>query len=226
MNPLSLIFPTDRSIGTVTVGPFDRPEEWFELCEARGNVIVPSGKEVRLFIDARVDFDPNLLSNFDPQSLAILEWVSSSRITDEAISHIQHLSGLKGLAVWETSLGDDGLAHIRHLHNLQWLDIGDTKITDNGLAELSELPLLYDLSLLNDCITDEGLRKLTTLVRLRGLDLMHTRVTDAGIEVLGNMNHLASLRIFETGITEAGYVRLRTALPNCQINFHDPHFAR
>ena len=56
--------------------------------------------------------------------------------------HIQHLRGLCGLALWETSIGDEALWYLRHLSNLRWVDIGDTNVTDSGLAYLCELDSL------------------------------------------------------------------------------------
>ena len=110
MKPSVLRFPLEYSIGMLSVRSVgdlgDR--EWVDLAEARGEITVPDGLELRLVIDGRFDFDPNHMLSFGPETFAVLEWVSSSNITDSSIRHIRHLTGLKGLALWESHIGDDG----------------------------------------------------------------------------------------------------------------------
>ena len=190
--------------------------EWVEMSEARGEVTIPDGLELGLWIDTRLDFDPRLLLTFEPKSLDVLEWVSTSKITDSSIRYIRHLAGLKGLALWESHIGDEGLVYIQELRNLEWLDIGDTRVSDNGLLNLRPLEFLRSLVLLNDRITDEGLVHLQCLTNLRSLDLMNTLITDRSVEVLSAMS-LKDLRISNTLLTKDGYDRLRSALPDCRI---------
>ena len=220
-----LRFPKDRSIGRLSTRKSGSREECTEYAQGRGEIAVPWGLEVLLSIDPCVDFDPALFSKFEPQAFAVFEWVSTSRVSDAAIKHLQHLIGLKGLALWETNIGDEALRSIKWLYNLEWLDIGDTKITDDGLECLSELSSLDYLTLLNDQITDKGLVHLQKLPKLRGLDLMETLVSDDGVDALSRLSSLRSLRIVETHFTEEGYTALKTAMPNCQIRFHHPHHA-
>jgi hypothetical protein len=223
MKELILQFPPERSIGTLSMRKFNSRDEWVELSQARGTVVSPAEIEIKLFIDPLADFDPALFSHFEPEALTVFGWVSTSRVTNGAIKYLQHLRGLRGLSLWETSIGDEALSSIRWLYNLHWLDIGDTKVTDDGLEYLSELSSLDGLTLLNDEITDRGLVHLQRLKKLSRLDLMNTLVTDDSVEALSRLASLKSLRIYETGMTEKGYRELKTALPKCRIRFHHPH---
>lgn len=218
-------FPSDFSVGTLTFRDAGSRGDWTDSARAIGDVVVPSGKDVCLSTSPTLDFDPKILSALAPDALSVFEWVSTSKVSDAAIVHIQHLTRLRGLAFWETSIGNDSLWYIRHLSNLEWLDIGDTRITDDGLAYLSELSSLNYLTLLNDRITDAGLFHLQKLTEIGGIDLMGTSVTDDGVDVLSKLTSLKNLRIFETRISERGYRKLKSVLPNCRIRFYNPHCA-
>jgi hypothetical protein len=222
MNESVLRFPQDRSIGKLSIRKSKSQREWTEHAPARGEIAIPRGVEVLLAIDPCVEFDPALFSDFEPEALAVFEWVSTSRVFDAAIKHLRQLTGLKGLALWETDIGDEALRSIGHLYNLEWLDIGDTEITDQGLAWIRELCSLDYLTLLNDRVTDDCLVHLQRLPKLRGLDLMNTLVDDDGVAALSSLYRLRSLRIVGTQITEKGFKELKRALPHCQIRYHHP----
>jgi Leucine Rich Repeat (LRR) protein len=219
----TIAFPVDYAIGIISVRQAGSTENWSVLSEAIGDVVVPAGKEVRLEVFSRARFDPAIFSNLDAPALDVIEWVSTSNVTDASIEHFRHLTGLRGLALWETSIGNESLRHVGHLSNLRWLDVGDTRITDEGLPFLSELSLLGTLTLMNDRITDKGLVYLKSLGGLGRLDLMNTLITDDGIETLRQMHQLTNLRIVNTLITETGFLRLKNTLTRCRIRYHHSH---
>ena len=220
-----ITFRGDFSIGTLSLRASGSTEKWTDFGEAIGNVVIPLGQEVRLEVFPTVLLEKQTLSGLEPDALSEFQWVSTSKVTDAAIANLRHLTGLKGLALWETNIGDEALQHVRHLCNLSWLDIGDTKITDAGLGYLRELSCLNDLALLNDRISNYGLIHLQNLLKLEGLDLMNTPLTDEGAGMLCNMSRLKNLRIFNTCITEEGYQKLKAALPRCRIKYYHPQNA-
>jgi hypothetical protein len=216
-------FPPGISIGRLKVRVLGGKENWSDFAEAVGGIAIPPGKEVRLEISPTGDFDATILSGLDPMALTEFQWVSTSLVSDSAIAHIQHLVGLKGLALWETNIGNEALKYVGKLINLRWLDIGDTRVTDAGLRYLRHLSSLNYLTLLNDRISDAGLFHLQNLMSLEGLDLMKTSLSDKGVDVLCKMHQLRNLRIVNAGITEGGYRRLKSKLTGCQIRYHHPH---
>src|SRR5438309_1094763 len=143
MEPRIISLPQDCSIGLLSARTDGSDDEWADFAQAIGNVAVPPDTELRLVMSPTVSFDPRLLANLESDALSVFEWVSTSRVNDAAIAHIQHLTSLKGLALWETSITNESLEYIGRLHNLQWLDIGDTRITDEGLRYLLELGSLH-----------------------------------------------------------------------------------
>jgi hypothetical protein len=209
-----------ESIGKLYVRKVSTGGDWSFFAEALGHIAIPQEMAVRLVVSATIDFDPNVLSTLDPDSLDVFEWVSTSNVTDTALLHIRHLTGLRGLALWETSLSNLGLSHLQNLCSLEWLDIGTTSIDDDGLRFLMKLDRLDYLTLLDDRITDAGVKDLCQLESLSGLDLMNTFVTDKAVEYLRRVHRLRHLRIVNTLITEKGYITLRTLLPHCDIRYH------
>jgi hypothetical protein len=54
---------------------------------------------------------------------------------------------------------------------------------------------------------------------MQRLRLNDTRVSDSGVDALTDLSALKRLSIINTGITQAGYKRLRSQLPNCEIEW-------
>jgi Leucine-rich repeat (LRR) protein len=67
-------------------------------------------------------------------------------------------------------------------------------------------------------VTDAGLVHLEGLNQLEAVNLNNTKVTDVGIEHLHGLTKLRFLWISGTQVTNAGREKLRSALPNCNIN--------
>lgn len=220
-----LRFPSTYSIGIVAVRAAGTTSGWSDFAEAQGLVRVSADYECALRIYYRINIDPSIFSALKPDDIAVFSWVSTSFATEEAVTHLHHLTGLHGLELWETDIGDVTLEHLRGLTNLRWLDIGSTKITDDGLRHVREFASLQSLSLLNDAVGDEGLRHLTSLDRLEHLDLMSTQVTDASLADIKKLLGLKSLRLCQTRISHAGYLELKRELPGCEIRYNDPHNA-
>ncbi|HEV2912895.1 MAG TPA: hypothetical protein VGX92_06230 [Pyrinomonadaceae bacterium] len=202
----------------------ENPGEWNEYAEARGELVVPSERDVWLSVsyEAMPNLTPlSALAAFDLQVLSI---TCTRSFNDAQLRHIENLTGLVGLALWETETGDAAFTRLSGLSNLRWLDIGDTQITDEGLAFIHGITGLEELTLLNTNISNAGLRHLEELKKLKRLDLMGTKVDDAGFRILEGLNSLEFLRIIDTGISYPVFAKLKRALPNCQIKYHE--FAR
>lgn len=208
-------FPIDRSLGKLYLSGGE-PGDWVEFAEARGEIIAPCNRDLQLEFNRKQPIDLSPLAYLKPDDIQVLE-VSSTHVEDHQIKYLQHLSGLRGLALWETDIGDVALSYLGKLVALRWMDIGDTKITDNGLAYLSSLSTLKELSLLNNQIGNEGLVHLSRLHRLERLDLMGTKVDDAGAKILAKLKSLRSLRICDSNISDIAYHEISEALPECVI---------
>jgi len=213
-----VLFPTERSLGELTMSKHGESFHSVSLGKARGQIIAPLDKDLTLTID-RGATDFNLLSELAVDAVDIIDF-NNTKVSDSDLRHIRHLTRLKGLALWETDLGDEALKHIANFVQLRWLDLGDTRISNAGLGMLKGLTSLEDLSLLNTEIGDLGIEQLESLPCLKRLDLMNTRVSDASVPTLKRFTSLKYLRIYESRISESGYVEIAKALPDCQIWFY------
>jgi Leucine-rich repeat (LRR) protein len=208
----------------ISLRDVENPREWKEYAEARGCLNVPSDRDVWLSVSYEAMSDLTPLSALAPADLQVLSITCTQGFKDAQLRHIENLTGLAGLALWETETGDAAFSRLSGLSNLRWLDIGDTQITDEGLAFIQGMSDLEELTLLNMHISNAGLRHLEGLRKLKRLDLMGTKVDDAGVEILGGLVGLESLRIIDTGISYPAFAKLKRALPKCQIVYHE--FAR
>ena len=213
-----ILFPTERSLGKLTLQEPGNNYSRIMLGEAMGQIVAPLDKEITLTIDhSMMDF--SALSKLAEDAVDILNF-NNTKVTDSDLRHIHHMAQLKGLALWETDLGDGALKHITHFRKLRWLDLGDTRISNNGLAALKGLISLEDLTLLNTEIGDLGIEHLESLPWLKRLDLMSSMVSDACIRRLKRFSSLRYLRIYQTRISENGYLEIAEALPDCHIWFY------
>src|SRR5215831_10790205 len=102
-----LNFPPDQSIGMVLARAAGTNAEWTDFAEARGSLAIPLDKELKLSIDPTANIESEALDALDPSALSAFVWASTSKISDEHLAHIRHLTGLRGLALWETPIGDE-----------------------------------------------------------------------------------------------------------------------
>lgn len=202
----------------------ENPRDWAEYADARGEVAVPPDRDVWLSVGHEALSNLTPLSKLAATDLQVLSITCARRFEDAQLRHIEHLTGLIGLALWETETGDAAFARLSGLSNLCWLDIGDTQITDDSLAFIQGMSDLEELILLNNNISNAGLCHLEKLKKLKRLDLMSTKVDDASFETLGGLSSLESLRIIDTGISYPVFAKLKKVLPHCRIKYHE--FAR
>lgn len=210
-------------MGELYLRDLEDVNDWNEYTEARGKVAVPLGREVSLWVSSHAASDLSPLAVLRPDDLQVVE-ITCTKLDGRQLQHIQHLTGLRGLALWETFISDEAFLHVNKLTKMRWLDIGDTRITNEGLAFVQAFTFLEELTLLNTQISDQGIRHLEGLTNLKRLDLMGTQVSDDSFESLRGLTGLKSLRIVDTDISYPVYARLKRELPDCQIKYHE--FAR
>jgi hypothetical protein len=214
-------FTVSRSLGIISLRGVDNPKEWIEFADARGEIVIPSNRDVDLRVSNEAMSDLSLLSSLEADDLQELSIICSRRIfKDTQLRHIENLTGLKGLALFETETGDVAFSRLSGLNNLRWLDIGDTQITDEGLAFIQGMSELAELALLNTRVSSACLHLFKKLRKLKRLDLMGTKVDDSGFEILAALKSLEDLRIVNTDISFPVFARLQIALPNCQISYY------
>jgi Leucine-rich repeat (LRR) protein len=132
-----------------------------------------------------------------------------SKVTDAGLVGFKGPTELRVLYLQKASVGDIGLKCLDQFAQLVTLDLSQTKVTDDGLQHLMGLTQLEMLSLDETNITDAGLKRLKDLIQLRHLTLDKTKITDAGLRSLKNLTQLEVLYLDDTNITDAGLVNLK-----------------
>lgn len=149
-------------------------------------------------------------------SLELLD-LERTAIGDTAISNLCLLKGLKILDLEGTAIGDASLAQVCCIDSMQVLDVDGTQVTDAGVVYLSRLKNLRWLRAANTQIQGTTLGHLRQLQNLHTIELSGTPVNDQAVPVLCTMQQLTELLVSNSQISAAGMQRLKTALPNCEV---------
>jgi Leucine-rich repeat (LRR) protein len=107
----------------------------------------------------------------------LADYVSATNITDK---DMEMLLPLKKQLVWlklsSTNITDSAVSIIGKCTNLTLLQLNNTKLTDKGLAALNRLDNLQYLSLVGTKVTSQGVLQLQSLNSLQSIYLYQTRV--------------------------------------------------
>ncbi len=220
-------FPQNRSLGALRVkdaGSGDKGdvlefgraeyEGWEYLGQAKGDVIVPAGKLLGLWVHPAASKDLSGLRRLGPNDLHIILWVSRApegvRPDDRCTMHLARLTGLKALMLVETDVTDNGLRPIRGLKSLTKLYLQSEKLTDAGLAHLAELSSLEILEVMSPGITDAGLAHIAKLRSLRELYIWSPKIRGPGLVHLAKLPSLMNLNLTGNHFGDAGLKYLQT----------------
>lgn len=161
--------------------------------------------------------------------LESLDLALQGPIGESLSASLKKLPALKSLKLSGTELTDAQLAELDELEHLEHLALFQTKVNGAAFARLQALPRLQSLSVTISPIADDSLAALADFPQLKHLTLLFTRVTDSGLQRLARLERLERLEINESasynpmgaGVTPGGIDRLRIALPQCEIAYHE-----
>lgn len=226
-------FPSDRSLGMLKIqdagivrqikdfnywvvkSDWWNPD-WEYLCEATGDVTVPAGKRLALFVNKVAWRDLSPLSELRPNDLYMLSLAGSISVKpdDRCMQHIAGLTGLKVLSLLGTNISSKGLRYIKDFKKLERLYLPD-RITNAGMADVAELHSLKGLYFKINRVTNAGLRHLSKLTSLEELELGGGQIDDAGLVHLAKLKSLNYLLLFGY-FSDAGMAHLKD-IPNLRI---------
>jgi len=119
----------------------DRDPEGYAFWElwgdARGIVIVPGGKELRLNVTPQASTDLSPLAVLQPDDLQYLQ-LSSTRVNNAGLAHIKGLTGLRVLWLYDTQVSDAGLVPLYGLTGLRVLNLRSTLVSSAGVDALQQ----------------------------------------------------------------------------------------
>ena len=156
--------------------------------------------------------DGNQIS--DISALSELTGLTGLVLSGNQISDISALSGLMRLE--NLQLGENQIRDISVLSGLTNLDdlwLNDNQISD--ISALSELTNITYLHLYRNQISD--ISALSGLMNLTSLSLYENQISD--ISALSGLTNLTYLDLEYNPIPESDIESLKSALPNCEINY-------
>ena len=204
-------FPEDRSMGKLFArdsGQDSWYEGWQELGEAKGDVSVAAGKEVKLQISEQAAGDLTALDKLEADDLQMLSF-GWKAMKVGSLGPIGNLKGLQALNIQRAKFDSEDFKHLTGLAQIEVLRCGDHKLTDTSMKYVGQLTSLRSLALWGTGISDEGLKHLQGLTNLTFLALNRCEITDQGLDYLRNMTALEGLQIYQTKITDNGLKKLR-----------------
>ncbi len=228
-----LHFPKDRSLGTLKIQDSGLKRQiktfhywidganWYEHAEylgaAKGDVIIPAGKRVALFISPSAWKDLSPLTRLKKDDLYFLcikgSYSGGPRPGDACMNHIAHLTGLKQLEILYTNITTKGIRQIDKMKSLESLTIAN-KLDDAGLEVISKLPSLKNLYIRNQCrITNKGMRYFGRLSLLEELAFNCNIVDDESLVHLSKLPRLRYLLLLGNKFTDEGMIHLKN-IPN------------
>ncbi len=182
-----LAFPEAVSMGRVFVRDWtlNLDDEWTLLKDARGNVEIPAGKDAKLEVESDVAADLTPLANLDPYALHTIS-LNGKNVTDESLSFVSRLLGLRGLALKYTAVSSQGIYHIAPLKRLEWIEFYQVPIDDEGLKSFSNFEGLRHLWMVGTGISNSSLATLRGMNSLRRLHVANSQITTEGLIALGH----------------------------------------
>ncbi|MGH2506619.1 MAG: hypothetical protein ACRDHZ_04250, partial [Ktedonobacteraceae bacterium] len=152
--------------------------------------------------------------------------VSNTEISDQGISYLSHIPGLKILRMDRVPIS---IAGIRNLVIYQYRDrtgreregptpvqnsllcliLEHDNVSNSAVASLAKLRRLAVLDLNHNLIDDSGLSAIAkSMSGLKELDLSHNNISDAGLVECSRLKWLMRLDASETAITDKALIRL------------------
>ncbi|MDR1639976.1 MAG: leucine-rich repeat domain-containing protein [Clostridiales bacterium] len=188
-------------------------------------------------LDKLDTLDLDLIQNISDYSfLSKFSSLRSLSLNEAAISDILFVSEIANMEVLCLNNNQiDDISPLSNLSNMDWLELSCNQITDisplsnlsildwlvlknNQITDVSPLSNLSNLSVLklqNNQITD--ISPLSNLTNLSTLNLENNQIQD--VSYLANLTNLRALFLNGNPISQAQLSALKSALPNCMIDF-------
>lgn len=199
-------FPPDKDLGLLKTIEASKGHpsivntdvDYRVLGAAKGDVAVPAGRRLVLFVNEKTLRNLPGLSTLKPDDLYSVHLSGSYsgglKLGDNHLTPLAALSGLKQLTLGNTNVTQRGIQHLLGLKDLNYLDISSMALDDGALPYIAELSSLETL-VIGSPVTDEGLRHLAPLKNLKELFLWVENIRGPGLRHLAQLPNLRYLQV-------------------------------
>jgi len=137
--------------------------------------------------------------------------------TDECLTQISLISGLKELNISGNVITSAGLHHITGLDKLTHINLHQCQLDDAAIIELSNIESLQSLNIsYNKNITFTGLSELSKLGKIRELCLVQCELDDRCMSAVSRLTSLTSLDISDNADLSCSALLLLSSLTKLQ----------
>lgn len=151
--------PSNYYLGELLVESDDDPDYWDSFCPAKGVVNLPKNKKIQLELAKDIRVDLAFLAAFPAGTIHSID-ASECKLTDEDVSNLTVMSGLKELDLTGTPITSSSVSKLRALGRLERLWLDRTLINDECVPALASLSKLKKLSLTETKLNDLSLETL------------------------------------------------------------------
>ena len=170
---------------------------------AKGTVTLTVPPKTFLGMEAnrRVFENPELLNQVSPEGIDALKLSfisladSEDQLFDNAVEHVNHLTGLKMLAVDRSEATDTGLSKLKGLSKLHTICCFLSSVNGSCFKDLAKLPALCELSVAWCKIDLKNLDYLPSFPKLRVLDISKIHMNEASSIPIGKCSELIDLNV-------------------------------
>jgi len=199
-------FPPDKDLGLLKTIEASKGHpsivntdfDYRVLGAAKGDVAVPAGRRLVLFVNEKTLRNLQSLSTLKPDDLYAVHLSGSysggPKLGDNHLAPLVALSGLKQLTLANTNVTQKGIQHLLGLKELNYLEISSMALDDQALPYIAELSSLETL-VIGSPVTDEGLRHLASLKNLKELFLWVENIRGPGLRHLAQLPNLRYLQV-------------------------------
>jgi Leucine-rich repeat (LRR) protein len=141
-------------------------------------------------------------------------------VSNATLQALKNAKGLRHLSLKNMNaekVTSEGLKVLEQLPNLTEFHYTDSIISSEDINVIARLKSLRHLHLNNSKLSDVNVEAISHDTSLELLSLWGCPVTDESVDSLSKMNSLKSLWIGSTRISANGLLKLKDALPNCEI---------
>ncbi|MBL7152541.1 MAG: hypothetical protein ISS79_02400 [Phycisphaerae bacterium] len=204
--PRIVHFPPDKDLGLLKTIEASKTHpsivnthfNYRGLGPARGDVIVPAGKRLILYVSERTLKNLPGLAGLKPDDLYKVSlrgsYSGGPKLGDIHLRHLAHLTGLRQLCLYNSNITQRGIQHILALKQLNYIEISSERLDNRALPYIAQLSSLETL-VLGAPVTDEGLRSLAPLKNLKELFLRVKNIRGPGLRHLAELPNLQYLQV-------------------------------
>jgi eukaryotic-like serine/threonine-protein kinase len=158
------------------------------------------------------------LTFFKPCKSLLILHLEFTKVSDAGLANFKNCKSLLSLNLGGEQVGNAGLANFKDC-NLAQLRLYRTRVNDDGLSDFKDSKNLTKLALNGMPLTDAGLAHFKGCKKLTNVDLANTQVSDKALAQFKECKDLVELLLKGTKVSAAGIDELRTALPQCRIEW-------